>query len=436
MRLNLIILIAFSISQFNCLGQGIIEIPLFQKEGFGHFYSSISRVSYLQEDEDNPWIKTYLKAKNVPESWTEVKYGAVETDIYQSTYQNYILGKISAEWYENLQKSWKWPDTSLLSKQPIKTKIAFASGKDSTGQLKLIIDANNNHDFSDDIGFTPLVIDPEEASKIDSFFVSYTFNVSYEKFIDNKIIKVTAPMFICYVKGINAFMANFPQYSVGDFMGETIAVCSGSFSDLSYRNPNIVLIHDSLKPGDKVSSGDLIEKDEFIKIKGSYYRNIGVNTVNNTLILEKKNLSKKETYSPQVGFKSFDFEGKNFITKSKILSEELRGKYILLDFWAVWCSPCLQEIPDLKKLYDITDREKFDIIGIVAESSLEVLAEIINNKSVTWPQILSTDANNIKKTYGVEGFPTTFLIDPEGTIIAKDLRGKELEKKVLEILRD
>lgn len=430
-----ITIISLFINIVICYGQELIEIPITQKQGYGHFSPILSKATFHETNNENPWVNTYINVPNAPKNWTEVKYGSIETDIYQSTYQNYISGNITSEWFEKLQNSWDWPDTSKLSKQPLKTKIAFASGKDSTGQLKLIIDVNNNHDFSDDISFTPLIIQPEEARNIDSFYLNNTFDVKYEINVNQNILTINAPMFICYVEGINAFMTNFPQYSIAKFNGETIAICSGGFSNLSYRNPNITLINDNLKTEDKISTGDLIEKGEFIKIKKSYYRNLGVDLDKNYLVLEKVDLSKETFPSPQIGFKSMDFEGDDFMTNEKILTEKLSGKYVLLDFWAVWCNPCIKEIPNLKKLYDQTDRNKFEIIGIVADSSPDELRALINKNQLSWPHIMSTEINNIKKIYGIVGYPTTFLINPDGIIIAKDLRGKELEDKVLELLK-
>ncbi|MGV8963447.1 MAG: peroxiredoxin family protein [Candidatus Saccharimonadaceae bacterium] len=86
--------------------------------------------------------------------------------------------------------------------------------------------------------------------------------------------------------------------------------------------------------------------------------------------------------------------------------------------------------------YEKTDREKFEIVGVVGDSPLDALMKIIETDSITWSQILSKDSNKIKEEYGIKGYPTTFLIDPEGVIIAKDLRGLELEMKVMKLVKE
>jgi thiol-disulfide isomerase/thioredoxin len=176
-------------------------------------------------------------------------------------------------------------------------------------------------------------------------------------------------------------------------------------------------------------------KNEFIEIKGEIYKNNGVKLNNNTLVLEKMGSPKSELYSTQTGYKAFSFEGSDFTSGTHVSSGQLKGKYVLLDFWEVWCTPCREEIPNLKNLYEKTDRKKFEIIGIVSESPSETLKKLIGKDSITWPQLLSTDSNKIREAFGVQGYPTSFLINPEGVIIAKNLRVKELEAKFPELLR-
>jgi len=231
-------------------------------------------------------------------------------------------------------------------------------------------------------------------------------------------------------------MSNFYQYAETEFEGEKIAVCSGGFVELTYSRPSIAIIPDSLQKGHKISHEKLIEKNGYVKIKGKIYKNIGVNLNSNTLQLEKMDVPINELFSTQIGYHSFPYKGEDFTTSSPIISDQLKGKYVLLDFWATWCGPCIQEMPNLKALYEKTDREKFEIVGVVADSRREDLKKVIERDSIIWPQLFSNDSNNIKKTYGIQSYPTTLLLNPEGIIIEKHLRGKALEDKVLELIND
>lgn len=209
-----------AICLLSCTKSNTIQLPLTQHNGYGHFTASMSGVSPYDKDENNPWSKTNLKVMGVPETWFDVKYGHIETNIRQSIYQNYHLGNITEEWYEKVQKSWDWqPDTLQLSKEPLKTKIAFAYMQDSTGVISMIVDANNNLDFSDDTTFTPIEHSPSDHNGGDSTAMNNSIDVTYEQFTDNKIVSSRVPLFISYYTRYNMLMSNFPQHSTTNFKG-------------------------------------------------------------------------------------------------------------------------------------------------------------------------------------------------------------------------
>ena len=297
----------------------------------------------------------------------------------------------------------------------------------------MVVDANNNLSFSDDVIFTPLEGEMNSKFNIDSLSIKNAIMVSYERMSGNKIIQEKLPLFIMHSNNYNAFMCNFPQYATTRLDGEEIAVCSDDFGTPSYGATSIVVINDSIGNGKKANYENIIASDELIKIKGNIYKNKGVNLNKNVLVLEKTTLPQNQLVSTQIGFKTLNFEGQNFKTKSNISLDDYKGKYLLIDFWAVWCGPCIEEMPNLKALYDKRDQSKIEILGIVGGSESDALEKAIAKHSITWPQILSDDKNEITNKYGIKSYPTTLLINPEGIIVAKNLRGKDLENKIKEL---
>jgi thiol-disulfide isomerase/thioredoxin len=117
-----------------------------------------------------------------------------------------------------------------------------------------------------------------------------------------------------------------------------------------------------------------------------------------------------------------DFEG-----KQRNVSE-FRGKYLLLDFWATWCGPCVAEIPFLKAAYDRFKDRNFAILGIDNDEDPAPARTLVAERGVGWPQ---ATLGSTKGRLTVYAFPTTILLDPAGKIISmgakEELRGKNLE---------
>lgn len=109
-----------------------------------------------------------------------------------------------------------------------------------------------------------------------------------------------------------------------------------------------------------------------------------------------------------------------------------KGNYVLVDFWASWCGPCREEMPNLVKAYKKYHAKGFEVVGISLDQSKEDWVSSLKKLHMTWPQLSDLKGWECKgaQTYSVRSIPHTVLISPEGKIIKKDLRGEELEKEL------
>lgn len=115
---------------------------------------------------------------------------------------------------------------------------------------------------------------------------------------------------------------------------------------------------------------------------------------------------------------------------------DLRGKYILIDFWASWCGPCRQENPNVVKLYNRFKDKGFDILGVSLDRDSTDWVKAIKSDNLTWLHVsdLKYWDSEAAKIYNITSIPATYLIDPSGVIVDRNLRGKALEDKLTNIL--
>lgn len=140
--------------------------------------------------------------------------------------------------------------------------------------------------------------------------------------------------------------------------------------------------------------------------------------------------------SVQINTKAKEFT-KQSSSGQKISLKQFQGKYVLLDFWASWCAPCRKEHPNLIKTYEQFKSNNFDIISISLDSERDRWLNAIETDKLTWTQIsdLKGQQNEIAVAYGVQAIPVNFLIDPNGLIVEKNIKGEELTEFLNKLLK-
>ena len=137
---------------------------------------------------------------------------------------------------------------------------------------------------------------------------------------------------------------------------------------------------------------------------------------------------------PLLSQQAIDFVLKDLEGNTMRLSETYEDQVVLIDFWATWCPPCVDEMPTIVKTYKKYHDQGFEIIGINLDYDESKFLRFMEDNGMTWRQYFDAKGgqNELARKYSIDSIPATFLLGKDGKIIAKNLRGSALEEAVKE----
>ena len=178
-----------------------------------------------------------------------------------------------------------------------------------------------------------------------------------------------------------------------------------------------------------------VNKDSIIDVYESFSNRIKVSDVGKNIA----DLLSQFEDPIEVGETAPDFTAPSIDGSNVTLSQELsKNTVTLLDFWAAWCRPCRIENPNLVRLYKAYNEDGFNIIGVSLDRTKDQWEKAVEDDNLLWTQVSNLNFWNdpIARRYSIRAIPQSYLIDQEGTVIGKNLKGNDLAFKIEEALLD
>lgn len=401
-----------------------IELSINYQSGYGSFNWSYLSLRFGSIPKEYPLYKALssYEYKNIPDDLKNVEKGLIILDHEQLINQNYLLKNISEEELKALLYNAPTNNLRKYTKTNIASVLLLLKGINSDGKEVIILDCNNNGDFMDEKAF-----EPEDFNTINFENNNRISKIRYEVFDGEKVLNKYIPIRI--LKNGKQYLYNFPQYATTELLSSgkkySIAV-NGKF-----LHPAFTAINVALNSG-KINKDSVAEKSGILHIDKNDYKVIGIDPAKDVLVLDKIKTGMQSIN--QIGYKAPSIIGKDIIKSNTVILADYKGKYIYLDFWGSWCGPCIDQIPMLKNIYEMTSRDQIVFIGVATnEKNYEGPKDVIAKNNIPWLNVFSNSKNLIAQRYNIQSYPTGILIDPNGIIISKKETLVELKKRLIDL---
>lgn len=304
-----------------------------------------------------------------------------------------------------------------------KNQIGIFTGIDKSGLKTIIVDANNNKDFKDDK--TYIVTKKQDTSFKVKLAGSYHNGTTIRDTVFSMILNSRQKIIlnsdsIQQQLGVTFFNDAVLSAAINVGLYTYKFVLSKPVVPGSTHNALPVIYMSQLDAKNVEVSSEIHQLKDTVRIQNNLYclNNVNYNKPKLDLIF----LSKEKDTGVQVGDEVANFQAKDIINSKLISPSMFMGKYILLDFWGTWCSPCLKGIPDLVSLNKRYSKQ-IQIISISNDKKqkLNELKKVINEKSMTWSQVWDeNNADKLVEKFKITAFPTFILVDTDGKIVYRN----------------
>ncbi|SMO66118.1 Peroxiredoxin [Saccharicrinis carchari] len=310
----------------------------------------------------------------------------------------------------------------------VEGKFTFTGSVDEPQLYLIFIDNNRNPIvFFGENAKMNIVVNPEKMQE--AVVTGSTINDIYSSFVKNVPGQARLEQINQEYQKASGTGDEVKVEALREEVSELMEEQKAYFLDFIKNNTdNVVGAHMALQAMSE------FEMSEFEELVAEFEASIGdskyVTDLKNAL--EPMRQAAEAEKATSIGASAPDFTLES-VEGNDVALSSLQGKYLLVDFWASWCGPCRQENPNVVKAYKKYADKGFDVLGVSLDRDSAAWRKAIVDDGLTWTQVIDGDGS-VANTYGVTGIPFTLLLDKEGNIIAKNLRGKQLEERLAELL--